>query len=133
MRIDFPYYQGIPPLEVPDSNLIGVYEPPCVEATAPETALIHRAFDNPIGRPPIRRAASDARNALVITDDYTRNTPVRPILDRLMAELEGKISSQPQITIINNPEWVELRTVIITALDPYPQAREAVVNAIRGR
>ena len=52
---------------------------------------------------------------------------------RLMAELEGKISNQPQITIINNPEWVELRTVIITALDPYPQAREAVVNAIRGR
>lgn len=52
---------------------------------------------------------------------------------RLMAELEGKISSQPQITIINNPEWVELRTVIITALDPFPQAREAVVNAIRGR
>ncbi len=52
---------------------------------------------------------------------------------RLWAELEGKISNQPQITIINNPEWVELRTVIITALDPYPQAREAVVNAIRGR
>ena len=52
---------------------------------------------------------------------------------RLWAELEGKISNQPQITIINNPEWVELRTVIITALDPFPQAREAVVNAIRGR
>lgn len=52
---------------------------------------------------------------------------------RLMAELEGKISNQPQITIINNPEWVELRTVIIQALDPYPQAKEAVVHAIRGR
>ena len=52
---------------------------------------------------------------------------------RLMAELEGRLAAQPQITIINNPEWVELRTVIITALDPFPQAREAVVNAIRGR
>jgi hypothetical protein len=49
---------------------------------------------------------------------------------RLWAELEGKISSQPQITIINNPEWVELRTVIIQALEPYPEAREAVVLAI---
>ena len=52
---------------------------------------------------------------------------------RLMAELEGKISSQPQVTIINNPEWVELRTLIITALDDFPEAREAVVHAIRGR
>ncbi len=52
---------------------------------------------------------------------------------RLMAELEGKISQQPQVTIINNPEWIELRTVIIQALDPYPEAKEALVNAIRGR
>jgi hypothetical protein len=35
-----------------------------------------------------------------------------------------------QITIINNPEWVELRTLIITALEPYPDARQAVVNVI---
>jgi len=52
---------------------------------------------------------------------------------RLMAELEGKISNQPQITIINSPEWVELRTCIITALDPFPQAKGAVIDAIRGR
>lgn len=47
---------------------------------------------------------------------------------RLMAELEGKF--QPQITIINNPEWIELRTLIINALEPYPQARVAVVHAL---
>ena len=52
---------------------------------------------------------------------------------RLMAELEGKISSQPQLTIINNPEWVELRTLIITALDDFPEARQAVTDAIRRR
>jgi len=46
---------------------------------------------------------------------------------------EGAIKDGPQITIINNPEWVELRTLIITALDEYPQAKAAVVNAIRGR
>ena len=46
---------------------------------------------------------------------------------------EGQLKDGPQITIINNPEWVELRTVIVQALDPYPQAKEAVVNAIRGR
>jgi hypothetical protein len=46
---------------------------------------------------------------------------------------EGQIRDGPQITIINNPEWVELRTVIITALDEFPLAKAAVVNAIRGR
>ena len=52
---------------------------------------------------------------------------------KLWAELEGRISNQPQITIINNPEWVELRTVIVQALDNFPEAKMAVVNAIRDR
>lgn len=54
-------------------------------------------------------------------------------------ELMGKAldrirdAPQTQITIINNPEWVELRTLIIGALDPFPAAKEAVVDAIRRR
>jgi len=52
---------------------------------------------------------------------------------KLWAELEGRLASQPQVNITLNAEWVELRTLIIKALDPYPQAKEAVVNAIRGR
>lgn len=49
---------------------------------------------------------------------------------KLLAELEGRLASQPQITIINNPEWIELRTVIIQALDDFPDAKQAVVHAI---
>lgn len=52
---------------------------------------------------------------------------------RLWAELEGKLASQPQINVINNPEWVELRTLIIKAIEPYPEAKEAVIHAIRER
>jgi hypothetical protein len=52
---------------------------------------------------------------------------------KLLAELEGKLATEPQITIINNPEWIELRTLIVVALDPFPEAKEAVANAIRGR
>lgn len=52
---------------------------------------------------------------------------------KLLAELEGRLAAQPQITIVNNPEWVELRTLIITALEPYPDAKAAVVDAIRRR
>ena len=49
---------------------------------------------------------------------------------KLLAELEGRLAAQPQITIINHPQWIELRTVIIEALDPYPDAKAAVVRAI---
>jgi len=50
----------------------------------------------------------------------------------LMGKALDRIREAPpaQITIINNPEWVELRTLIITALEPYPEARQAVVNVI---
>lgn len=50
----------------------------------------------------------------------------------LMGKALDRIREAPpaQITIINNPEWVELRTLIITALEPYPDARQAVVNVI---
>ena len=50
----------------------------------------------------------------------------------LMGKALDRIREAPpaQITVINNPEWVELRTLIITALEPYPDARQAVVHAI---
>ncbi len=49
---------------------------------------------------------------------------------KLLAELEGRLAAQPQITIINNPKWIELRTLIVAALDPYPQAKKAVIDAL---
>ena len=53
----------------------------------------------------------------------------------LLGKALDRIRDTPptQITIINNPEWVELRTVIVQALDQYPEAKVAVVHAIRGR
>ena len=49
---------------------------------------------------------------------------------RLMAELEGKISQQPQVNILVNPEWIELKALIITTLKPYPEAYEALIDAL---
>lgn len=74
----------------------------------------------------LAEAASDLRAAGVFIRELREQI-------KLMAELEGKLATQPQITVINSPEWVELRTVIIQALDQYPEAKGAVVDAIRGR
>jgi len=51
-------------------------------------------------------------------------------LVRLWGELEGKLQSQPQINILVNPEWLQLRTIIVTALRPHPEALEAVLEAL---
>jgi hypothetical protein len=48
----------------------------------------------------------------------------------LLAKIEGQIDDKAQLTINMSPEWVELRTLIINALQPYPAAREAVMNAL---
>ena len=51
----------------------------------------------------------------------------------LLGKALDRIRDTPpiQVNFLVNPEWVELRTVIIKALEPYPEAKEAVVHAIR--
>lgn len=51
---------------------------------------------------------------------------------KLWAELEGKLATQPQVNILMNPEYINFRTAMLYALDPYPEAKAAVVKAIRG-
>ncbi len=48
----------------------------------------------------------------------------------LIAKLQGELAQEGTVTIINSPEYIEARTLIIQALEPYPQARGAVVRAL---
>lgn len=50
---------------------------------------------------------------------------------KLSAELAGKLATQPQINISIHPEWVQLKAVIVTTLRKYPDALEAVRDAIK--
>lgn len=47
------------------------------------------------------------------------------LLGKLMGELQ-----ENQINIVMAPEWVVLRTVIMQALEPYPEARLSLIPAI---
>jgi hypothetical protein len=44
---------------------------------------------------------------------------------------EQTINVNTQINLIQTPEWMELRTQIVNALKPFPEALEAVRNAIQ--
>jgi len=48
----------------------------------------------------------------------------------LVFKAEGRIQEQPQVNILINPQWIELRELIITALRPYPAAWEALRHAL---
>jgi len=52
----------------------------------------------------------------------------------LYAKLTGELTKQAQVVhnhLHVNPEWVSLRQTMLAALAPYPEARTALINAIR--
>jgi hypothetical protein len=50
----------------------------------------------------------------------------------LQARLLQLIKEGPTINVLLSTEWVELRAVIISALEPYEAARSAVLGALEG-
>jgi len=48
----------------------------------------------------------------------------------LLAKLLGELDESPVVNLNVSPEWLELRTVIVGALDAHPEALGAVVGAI---
>jgi hypothetical protein len=47
-----------------------------------------------------------------------------------LAEMRGSLDRRPSFELHLHPEWIELRTVIVQALDPHPEARDSVLRAI---
>jgi hypothetical protein len=48
----------------------------------------------------------------------------------LLAKLLGELDERPVVNLNICPEWLELRTVIVGALEPHPEALRAVVGAL---
>jgi len=48
----------------------------------------------------------------------------------LLAELEGELNRRPEVHVHLSAEWVEIRTVLLHTLAPFPDARAAVAHAL---
>jgi hypothetical protein len=48
----------------------------------------------------------------------------------LLAKVTGEMDDRPQVNINMAPEWVNLRSCILHALDPYPEAHCALLRAL---
>jgi len=44
----------------------------------------------------------------------------------LLAKLLGELDDRPQVNVLVSPEWAAVRTALLDALRPYPDARTAV-------
>jgi hypothetical protein len=49
---------------------------------------------------------------------------------KLLAELEGRLATQPTVNVLVNPQWIELRSLILTTLSQYPDAMKALMAAL---
>jgi hypothetical protein len=70
-------------------------------------------------------APEDQRTALAAIAQARRNL-------ELIAEIAKELDRTPTINLALNPEWLEIRGVIIAALEPHPTARDSVLRALEG-
>jgi hypothetical protein len=69
--------------------------------------------------------AGDLRTALAAISQVRGNL-------ELLGKLAGEIDERPVVNLNVSPEWLELRGVIVGALEPYSEARGAVLSALEG-
>jgi transposase-like protein len=48
----------------------------------------------------------------------------------LLAKLQGELAQEGTINILVMPAWVSLRTIILRTLEPYPEARMKIAQAL---
>jgi len=69
------------------------------------------------------RQAQDPQTALKAIDRIQRQV-------ELQAKLLGQLDERPQVNVLVSPEWTQVRTTLLVALAPYPDARMAVADAL---
>ncbi len=87
--IKVPYGRGHLDFEVPEGNLVGVYESRLSAAVPAGSgrSLVAQSLAAPIGSRPVVELARGRRTAVIIASDHTRPVPSQDILPPLLQEL----------------------------------------------
>jgi hypothetical protein len=68
-------------------------------------------------------SAGDLRTSLAAISQARGNL-------ELLGKLAGELDERPVVNLNVSPEWLELRAVIVGALEPHPAAHRAVLRAL---
>ena len=82
--------------QIPDENLLGIYESALPPAAADGYAEVVRAMDNPIDSPPLEQLARGKSSCVIIASDHTRPVPSKFIIPEMLRRLR---LGNPQIDI----------------------------------
>ena len=48
----------------------------------------------------------------------------------LLAKLQGDLAQEGTVNILVSPSWISLRTIILRTLEPYPEAKARITEAL---
>lgn len=99
MRIPFSY-PDVPPLEIPDKNLLAILEPRAVEPAKPLDGLVEEALDHPFGCGRVEEVVSPSTRVLILVDDITRQTPAWALLPALLHRLAERGCPKDHVKIL---------------------------------
>jgi nickel-dependent lactate racemase len=87
-------------VNIPQDRILFDVGPREVEPVEDLSRAVYEALASPIGTPPLRNLVGQARNAIIICDDYTRPTPIDEIVPLLMDELNASGVPDSDIKIL---------------------------------
>ena len=99
MKYGFPY-DYLSWLEIPDDNLIGIFEAGQEKPSSPPDSVIRRALDNPVGAPMLSDIAGEVERVLILCDDNTRYTPAHLVMPHILGDLRQAGLSDDRIGIL---------------------------------
>ncbi|QNK80418.1 hypothetical protein [Nakamurella sp. PAMC28650] len=115
-----------------------------VDHLSPSLRVLSAVAEHESGRSLLEQLSNLNDRVLKILDDAaTTSKPSIALaairearaLIQLSARLTGELDERPQTMVINlasTNEWTEARTAIVRALQPFPDARNAVMRALGG-
>ncbi len=133
-----PFRRIAPQFGLSERSLVRHYDDhlPAALAKAAEAEDVRRAIDHVAQLKAINEATLGVlRDAQQAKDHDLLLRAVDRVQKQieLQAKLIGELDDRPQINVTLSPEWLELRVLILTALNGHPEARQAVAEAISER
>lgn len=130
MNISIPCGKSMLTAEVPDRNLLGVYESAInrQEPPASQEAVVLAAMRQPIDSPRLSELAKTARNCVIIASDHTRPVPSRFIIPAMLRELrEGNPAMDITILIATGTHRATTRAELVAKFGEDIVAHERIV------
>ncbi len=114
--------------EVPEGNLLGVYESSLPPPAPDPVRDIRQAMDNPIGSPRLEELALGKKNAVVITSDHTRPVPSHLMMPEILRALRaGNPAIDVTILVATGAHRATTQAELAAKLGPEIAGREKIV------